>query len=120
MSNNAETNIELVRSMFASVEQLDAQAIDQQFSPDFVMYSNDVQWDFQTYKDFHVQSYRERKAIRVQIDDLIGDGDKVAGRAAIELTSTNDVQQQIQVIFIIKVKNGKICELRELTFPHWQ
>lgn len=113
-------NIELVKRLFDSASRLDASAIDELFTREFQMYSNDVQWDFQTFKDYHIESYKSRKAINVRYDDIFCKADRVAARVNIDLVDLNDATKQFQVILIAQILDDRIHRLWEVTFPHWQ
>jgi predicted ester cyclase len=117
MQENA--NIELIRAVFSSAEQLDPHAVDHQFTDDFEMFSNDVHWDLQTYKQYHVESYENRKQIQVDILDIFGQADRVAGRVSITLMDLQDNKREFQVMFIAQIKDGRVFRLWELTYPHW-
>lgn len=114
-----ERNIQLVRDMFDSAIRMDADAIDHQLSREFEMVSNDVTWDFQTYKDFHVETYKHRRGIEITIADIFCKGDRVAARVEIRLLEADGSAKDLQVMLIVQIKDDRIYRLWELTFPHW-
>lgn len=114
-----EQNIEVVKCFLESASKLDAGAIDQQLTPDFEMFSNDVHWDFQTYKDYHVESYKTRKAITFDYQDIFSSKDRVAARVNITLTNPDNSTKEFQVMLIAQITGDRISKLWELTFPHW-
>lgn len=116
----AEQNIDLVKRLFDSASRLDANAMDELFTPDFQMYSNDVHWDYKTFKEYHVESYKTRKAIDFTHHDIFCDKDKVAARVDIVLTDLNGATKEFQVIIIAHIADNRIHRLWEVTFPHWQ
>lgn len=119
-SDLEERNIDLVKRLFDSARRLDAEAVDELFTPEFVMISNDVEWDFQQFKDYHVESYKTRKAIEVSYGDLFCKENKVSARVTITLSDQDGGKKEFQVILIAHVLNDRIHRLWEVTFPHWQ
>lgn len=114
-----QENIALIKRLFDSANRLDAQAIDELLTPEFQMYSNDVQWDFQTFKDYHVESYKTRKSIDVEYQDVFGSADRVAARVTIKLADHSGESKEFMVILIAQIANNRIHRLWEVTFPHW-
>ncbi len=115
-----DRNIELVKRLFDSARRLDAEAIDELFTAEFVMVSNDVEWNFQQFKDYHVESYKTRKAIDVSYGDIFCKDNKVSARVTISLRDQDDATKEFQVILIAHVSNDRIDRLWEVTFPHWK
>lgn len=115
-----QENIALVRRLFDSANRLDAQAIDELLAPEFQMYSNDVQWDFKTFKDYHVDSYKTRKSIDIDYEDIFCRGDRVAARVTIKIADHNGEDKEFMVILIAQIADDRIHRLWEVTFPHWQ
>lgn len=121
MSNSSdEEKISLVKRLFDSAERLDAEAIDELFTPEFIMVSNDVEWDFQTFKDYHIESYKTRKSIQVEYHDIFCSDDREAARVNIVLTDHSDASKEFMVMLIAQITDNRIHRLWELTFPHWQ
>lgn len=114
-----EHNIALVRKLFDSATNLDAAILDELLTPDFQMFSNDVQWDFQTFKDYHIESYKSRKSIEVTYHDIFCSNDRVAARVTIDLADNTDTKKQFEVILIVQTAGNRIHRLWEVTFPSW-
>ena len=118
-----EQNVELIKNMFIeTAEKMNIAKIDEYFSPDFEMWSNDVHWNFKQYKVYHAKIFKEsRKATKIKwpLDDIFAKGDRVAAKVTITLLEKNDQKKDIQVMLIAQIKNNKIHRLWELTFPHW-
>ena len=115
-----QENIELVKRLFDSATNLDANAIDDLLTPDFQMYSNDVNWDFKTFKDYHVENYKTRKSLEIVYHDIFCKNDRVAARVNITLTNLDGGVHEFQVMLIAQIRDQRIYHLWELTFPHWQ
>lgn len=116
-------NIKLVENMFSEMaEKMDAKKIDQFYSPDFIMVSNDTTMNFKQFKEYHENAFRKRRSLSVKkpFDDIFAKDQKVVGRTKITLEALNGKKDTFDVMFIALIEDHKIKRLWEVTYPGWK
>jgi hypothetical protein len=108
------------------VARKNADLIPQFYDPGFVMYSNGIEQDFQSYAAEHRKVYATDISYSFEYDedawvedvDAEGTG-KVAGRVWITTALPGQEPTRIEVILIAAYLLGRIRTVWELTYPNW-
>ena len=115
-----EKNIELVRSMFSEfAESMDPSKCAKFHTPDFMMVSNDVTWDYEQYEKAHQEMYPKRKSLKITYEDIFAKEDKVTAFVRIHIEDKDGTKHAYMVILIAHIQGGKIHRLFEVTYPGW-
>ena len=113
-------NVAIVKKMFSEfAESLDINKLDQFFSKDLVLKSNDEYLTYTQYKELEKKNFSALKSLKVKYDDIFNAGDKVISRLSINLISKKGKKTEFQVIIIALIKQNKIDKIWELTYPDW-
>ena len=121
-STSQETkNIQLLQGLFTQVsEKLSMRHFDDYYSPTFVLVSNNTTYPYAIYKSQQADIFKQLKQLKVlNYDDIFAKNDKVVSRMSIKLTFKDNKSYTFYVILIALVKNGKIQEIWETTYPSW-
>ena len=101
-----EYNKAIIRRVWKELMQGNLGIIDECFTDNFVRYAHDgTTMDRQGYKNYC--SMINKNSPRVTIDDMIGEGDKVAYRMTFKNTNGKPV---IKETYFTRFENGKIVE----------
>lgn len=114
--------IDLLKEMFAEmVIKKDAALIAHYYHPDFLLYTNGQEMDYQTFLTSHQEYYKTEISYEVAYDEptLLEQEQKVAGRVYITTKRPNEAAKEIEVILIAEYKENKLYRLWELTYPDW-
>jgi ketosteroid isomerase-like protein len=113
-------NSMIVRNMFKEfAEGLDVSKLDKYYSHDFILESNTVTYDYQTYKNLETNIYKTLKSLHVQYEDIFSTANKVTARMKITLTHKDGKVNDFYVILIARLHEGKIDRIWEITYPSW-
>jgi hypothetical protein len=114
--------VALIRDMFENmVVAKDPGLIPHYYRPDFVMESNGVVQDYESFAEEHRKVYATPIAYAVEYDEdawVEGDG-RVAGRVWITTSRPGEAPTRIEVVLIATVEDGRFRRVWELTWPNW-
>lgn len=114
--------IKLLKDMFNElVVQKNLFTLPKYYHPDFKLYTNGAEMDYQAFLQSHQQYYATPIQYEVTYDEetFLEQGDKIAGRMWITTSRPKELPIQIEVILIVQFKDNKIYRLWELTYPDW-
>jgi len=114
-------NISLIKELFNEyAEKLDSSKLDNYFSKNFILISNNEQDSYAKFKKEQTLLFNNLKSLKVlSIDDLIAKDNKVVGRVSIKLTPKSGEPQIYYNIFIAQIKDHKIEKMWEVLYPSW-
>jgi hypothetical protein len=114
--------LEKLKEMFNQmVLKKDASVIPLYYHPDFLLYTNEVTMDYDTYLESHLKYYATPIQYEVFYDEetLLEQGEKIAGRVWITTSMPDEAPRKIEVILIVQYREERIYRLWELTCPDW-
>lgn len=116
-----DSSVAIIKNMFKHfAEALDVTQLDNYYTKDFVLDSNNEQYDYATYKKQQAEIFATLKSLQViKYEDLFSSGNKVAGRVLIKLVLKSKETHTFHVMFIADIKNNKIDRFWEMTNPSW-
>lgn len=120
-SPQEQQNIQLLQGLFTQVsEKLSMRYFEDYYSPTFVLVSNNTSYSYETYKSQQANIFKQLKQLKVlQYEDIFAKDDKVVSRMSIKLTFKDNKSYIFYVILIALVKDGKIQNIWETTYPSW-
>lgn len=111
-------NIQIIQNMFLEfAEKMNIQIFDDFHTKDFILECNGKTYSYEEYKNIQAQSYEELQSLKVISEDIFAVDDKVAARIRMHLIYKDQEEKIFQVYLIAKMKDGKIQQLWELTYP---
>lgn len=113
----------LLTEMFERmVVRKDASLIEHYYHPDFVMFSDGVEQDFDEFAAGHRRIYGTDIAYSVAYDDAawVETDDRVAARVWITTSRPDEKPTRIEVILIATIVDGRIHRIWETTWPSWR
>ena len=114
-------NIQIVQNLFKNCsESLSTKHFNQCYTKNFILVSNRQKYSYQEYVKLQKAAFRSLKSLKVmKYQDWTASGDNVAARVSFELVKKSGEKLKFYVIFIIKIKDGKVSRLYEMTVPRW-
>lgn len=121
-ADSPDSAIKIVKDMFKNFsEKQDMKRFDDYYTKDFVLESNNEQYDQTHYKKQQAEIFKTLKSLKVtQYEDVFSDGDHVAGRVRIRLIKNDGKIYNFYVLFIAHIKEHKIDHFWEMTDPSWR
>ncbi|WLP92477.1 nuclear transport factor 2 family protein [Gordonia sp. NB41Y] len=119
---DTETLQVLMRAMFTEmVEAKDLTKAERFYDPDFRLYTNGQEQDYEAFHAGHARVYPTAITYAVRYDDAawVEGGDRLGGRVWITTTRPDEDPTEIEVIFLATFRDGRIHRLWELTWPDW-
>lgn len=114
--------IESLKEMFERmVVKKDASLIPHYYHPEFLLYTNDQETNYEEFLSSHQVYYTTPIQYKIEYDEqtLFESGDRLAGRIWITTSRPNEKPVRLEVMLIALYKEGKIYRLWELTYPDW-
>lgn len=114
--------VKLLKEMFAEmVIKKNASLIPHYYHKDFLLITNGIEMDFEQFLKDHETYYQTsiQYQVKYQEETFIEEGEKIAGRVFITVTTPDEPPKEIEVLLIASYKDQKIHRLWELTFPDW-
>lgn len=113
-----EENKEIIRQICRLNNQGDFDAYFELYSPDFVAHTGDGEMSFTQTKWFDEVVQSAFSDIRITIDNMIGEGDKVAFQQVAEMTHTGiflgaeptGKRLKVRATYIVRIVDNKIME----------
>jgi predicted ester cyclase len=107
---SVEENKATIRHVWDEVNKGNLTVIDECFADNFVRIAHDGKtMDRQGYKNMSSFILKNTHDLRITVDDMVGEGDKVAYRMT--LTGTNSGKQVVfSETYFARFENGKIIE----------
>jgi hypothetical protein len=114
-------NIALIKALFTEyAEKLDSSKLDNYFSKNFILVSNNEQDNYAKFKKEQTLLFNNLQSLKMlSIDDLIAKDNKVVGRVSLKLTPKSGEPQVYYDIFIAQIKDHKIEKMWEVLYPSW-
>lgn len=99
----------------------DASKIPDYYHPEFLLYTNSSQMNYETFLKSHIEYYATpiQYAIAYDEETFLEQGDKLAGRMWITTSRPNEPSTELELILIVQFKEGKIYRVWELSYPDW-
>lgn len=119
---SAQKNKDIVLNMFRDLtEKMDIDALNNYFSKDFMLYSNQANMDYGLLKKQLQDAFRVHRSIKVKqpINDIVAKDDRVIMHFTLIATDKAGYQKEIETMAIFQIQDGKIVRLWELTYPEW-
>ena len=114
--------IDKLKEMFSQmVLKKNTSLIPHYYHTDFLLYTNGQVTNYQEFLNSHHEYYQTQKEYQIEYADetFIEQGEKLAGRVWITISTPDESPKKIEVILIAHYKDGKIHRLWELTYPDW-
>lgn len=114
-------NIAMIKELFTEyAEKLDNSKLDNYFSKNFILVSNNEQDNYAKFKKEQTLLFNNLKSFKLlSMDDLIAKDDKVVGRVSLKLTPKSGAPKIYYDIFIAQIKDHKIEKMWEVLYPSW-
>lgn len=114
--------IELLQEMFAEmVEKKNVSLVSQYYHPNFKLYANGVNQNYEELYASHVKIYQTDIAYKVTYDNesFVESGEKCAMRAFIRLSWPDKNAVELDLVLIAEFKEHKIYRVWETCYPDW-
>lgn len=122
MAMTAPNGRALLTAMFDEVVvRKDASKIPSFYHPEFVMVSNGITQDYEAFTASHEGVYDTDIHYSVDYDNdaWVVQRDRIAARVWVTTSRPSSPPNQIEVMLIATLKEGRLHRLWELTFPDW-
>lgn len=114
--------IELLQEMFSEmVEKKNVSLVSQYYHPNFKLYANGVNQNYEELYASHVKIYQTDIGYKVTYDNesFIENKEKCAMRAFITLSWPDKNAVELDLILIAEFKENKIYRVWETCYPDW-
>lgn len=114
--------VEKFKEMFSKMAiEKNAALIPVYYHKELLLYVNGEEIGYQAFLDDHIELYKSDKQYKVEYDEdtLMAQGDKVACRMWITISTPNSLPNKMEIVVIAQYKDDKIYRLWELTYPDW-
>ena len=104
-----EKNKALIRKSIEEINKRNLAVVDEFVAPDYVDHTNPLR-SLEDIKQFYTKAFNDFPDLQRTIEDIIAEGDKVWVRYKITATDSTGKKNELQMVTIYRIVNGKIIE----------
>jgi len=104
-----EKNKALIRKSIEEINKRNLAVVDEFIAPDYVDHTNPLR-SLEDIKQFYTKAFNDFPDLQRTIEDIIAEGDKVWVRYKITATDSTGKKNELQMVTIYRIVNGKIIE----------
>ncbi len=104
-----EENKALIRKSIEEINKRNLAVVDEFIAPDYVDHTNPLR-SLEDIKQFYTKAFNDFPDLQRTIEDIIAEGDKVWVRYKITATDSTGKKNELQMVTIYRIVNGKIIE----------
>ena len=104
-----EKNKALIRKRIEEINKRNLAVVDEFIAPDYVDHTNPLR-SLEDIKQFYTKAFNDFPDLQRTIEDIIAEGDKVWVRYKITATDSTGKKNELQMVTIYRIVNGKIIE----------
>ena len=104
-----EKNKALIRKSIEEINKRNLAVVDEFIAPDYIDHTNPLR-SLEDIKQFYTKAFNDFPDLQRTIEDIIAEGDKVWVRYKITATDSTGKKNELQMVTIYRIVNGKIIE----------